>query len=82
MQNVQTLATAPTYADTQALIDGYTRELEARRESLLDDVAIYRLKLHDLNELDPLDFTGLGKLYRSHIAHAEALLNEFDLAGE
>lgn len=63
------------------LVDGYVAELAARRLQLVDDLALYRAKLVDLEQLDPLDFTGLGKLYRAHVMHIEALLEEFDGAG-
>jgi hypothetical protein len=65
----------------QTLVDGYAAELDARRAQLREDLAHYRAKLRDLNQLDPLDFTGLAKLYRAHVAHIEALLDEFDGAG-
>ena len=45
---------------------------------LLDDLAIYESRVRDLDELDPLDFTGLGKLYRAHVAQIEELLKGFD----
>jgi hypothetical protein len=66
---------------TQRLIDGYAAELAARRLQLEDDLSVYRSKLRDLGQLDPLDFTGLGKLYRAHVAHIEVLLQEFDGVG-
>lgn len=66
---------------SRSLVDGYAAELAARRLQLIDDLALYRSKLVDLNQLDPLDFTGLGKLYRAHVAHIAALLDEFDGAG-
>ncbi len=63
---------------TQLLIHDYETELDERRSQLLDDLAVYEGKVRDLEELDPLDFTGLGKLYRSHVAQIEELLKEFD----
>jgi len=63
---------------SRSLVDGYVAELAARRLQLQDDLALYRSKLVDLNQLDPLDFTGLGKLYRAHVSHIEVLLDEFD----
>ncbi len=74
---LQTVATDPNPA-TQRLIDNYAAEILLRRNQLLDDLAIYESKLRDLDQLDPLDFTGLGNLYRSHISQIEALLKEFD----
>ena len=68
---LQTVATDPNPA-TQRLIDNYAAEILLRRNQLLDDLAIYESKLRDLDQLDPLDFTGLGNLYR-----LEALLKEF-----
>lgn len=70
--------TAPA---TQILIDGYAAEIAARHAQLLDDRAVYQAKLADLAQLDPLDFTGLGQLYRAHVSHIDALLKEFDNDG-
>ncbi|CAN0472979.1 unnamed protein product, partial [Phaeothamnion confervicola] len=56
------------------LIEGYAAEIAARREQLLEDRALYRVKLDDLRELDPADFTGLSKLYRVHLGQIEQLL--------
>ncbi len=64
-----------------ALVAAYDAELSARRSHLLDDLAIYRDKLRDLERLDPLDFTGLQELYRAHARHIEQLLTEFDGTG-
>jgi len=63
---------------TRRLIEGYAAEIAARRTQLLEDRALYRLKLDDLRELDPTDFTGLTKLYRAHLGQIELLLKEFD----
>lgn len=63
---------------TQLLIDDYQTEIDERRNQLLDDLAIYESRVRDLDELDPLDFTGLGKLYRAHVAQIEELLKGFD----
>lgn len=65
---------------TRRLIEGYAAEIAARRQQLLDDRALYRVKLDDLYELDPSDFTGLTKLYRAHLAQIELLLKEFERA--
>ncbi len=63
---------------TRRLIEGYAAEIAARREQLLDDHALYSIKLNDLRELDPANFTGLSKLYRAHLSQIELLLKEFD----
>ena len=63
---------------TRRLIEGYTAEIAARRAQLLEDRALYQIKLDDLRELDPADFTGLSKLYRAHLGQIEQLLKEFD----
>ena len=68
-------STAPA---TQRLIEGYAAEIAARHAQLVEDRALYQGKLADLGELDPLDFTGLAKLYRAHLVQIEALLKEFD----
>lgn len=64
-------------ATNQTLVDGYAAEIAARQAQLQDDLGLYTAKLGDLKQLDPLDFTGLGKLYSSHVEHIEALLGEF-----
>lgn len=63
------------------LIDAYAGELAARRRLLLDDRAGYRHKLADVAALDPLDFTGLARLYGEHLRHIELLLAELDPPG-
>ncbi len=63
---------------TRRLIEGYAAEIAARREQLLEDHSLYQVKLDDLRELDPADFTGLTKLYRAHLGQIELLLKEFD----
>jgi hypothetical protein len=67
---------------TRRLIAGYVAEISERRQQLLADRALYRDKLDSLRELDPLEFTGLPKLYRAHLAQIEALLEEFDTPAE
>ena len=63
---------------TRRLIEGYAAEIAARREQLIEDSALYQVKLDDLRELDPDDFTGLSKLYHVHLSQIEQLLKEFD----
>lgn len=77
----QTLELPAANAATRLLIADYENELHERRSQLLDDLAVYEGKVRDLDELDPLDFTGLGKLYRSHIDEIKELLKEFDSDG-
>lgn len=71
-----------TLTVTQRLIEGYTAEIEARRLQLNEDLALYRRRLGDLAQLDPLDFTGLAQLYRTHVSQIEALLQGFDNRGD
>lgn len=65
----------------QQTVAAYDAEIQARREQLADDLAIYRGKLQDLKKLDPLDFTGLQHLYTAHVQQIESLLDEFNSAG-
>lgn len=58
------------------LIDAYAAELADRRTQLLRDLGVYRRKLSNLVALDPLDVTGLGRLYREHVRHIEHLLDQ------
>lgn len=60
-----------------SLVEDYAAELAARYAELHADLALYRGKLDDLRQLDPLDFTGLGSLYHRHVEHLEALIEEF-----
>ncbi len=75
-QSETRLVTAST-ANNQNLVDGYAAEIAARYAQLEADLSLYTAKLGDLKQLDPLDFTGLAKLYRTHVEHIEALLQEF-----
>ena len=74
---LETVETIPTHS-AQHLVNGYAAEIRERRDQLLDDLAIYESKLRDTDHLDPLDFTGLGKLYRGHVIQIRNLLEEFD----
>lgn len=65
-------------ASLNKLVDGYASEIAARRAHLLGDLSIYQGKLRDLAQLDPLDFTGLQRMYGSHIRQIEQLAAEFD----
>ena len=60
------------------LIAGYVDELAARRQQLLADRALYRIKLDYLAEVDPREFTGLTKLYRAHLVQIDVLLKAFE----
>jgi hypothetical protein len=70
--------------DTQAptpladIVRQYADEIDQRRRQLCDDLADYESKLEDLRQLDPLDFTGLAKIYRGHTSHIRKLLNAID----
>ena len=74
---LETVDTSPTRS-AQHLVNAYAAEIRERRDQLLDDLAIYESKLRDIDQLDPLDFTGLGKLYRGHVILIRNLLKEFD----
>ena len=56
----------------------YAAEIEARRRQLEDELGQFETKLLDLEQLDPLDFTGLGLMYRNHAANIRRLLSEFE----
>ena len=56
----------------------YAAEIEARRRQLEDELGHFEEKLLDLEQLDPLDFTGLGLMYRNHAANVRRLLSEFE----
>lgn len=60
------------------LVARYSNELEQRRSQLRGELAHFELKLGDLKQLDPSDFTGLSKVYEKHANHIRRLLSEFD----
>jgi hypothetical protein len=57
--------------DTVASINN---ELGERRRQLCDDLEYFELKLKELDKLDPLDFTGLSKIYVKHAGNIRSLL--------
>jgi hypothetical protein len=72
---------ADNSADIAPLVDRvarYTAEINERRRQLGEELVYFETKLHDLAELDPQDFTGLGKVYGEHAQHIRRLLQEFD----
>ncbi len=64
------------HAPLENLLDQYAGEIEAQRAQLIDDLEYFQAKLRELEALDPLDFTGLGKVYREHEQRISALLAE------
>ena len=56
----------------------YAAEIDERRQQLTQELVHFETKLRDLSRLDPLDFTGLGKVYSGHANHIRRLLEEFD----
>lgn len=72
---------ADNSADIAPLIDmvaRYTAEIDERRQQLSEELAYFETKLRDLAQLDPQDFTGLGKVYGEHARHIQRLLQEFE----
>ena len=59
----------------ERIVERYAEELDKRKVQLSQDLRYYKYKLAELKEIDPLDFTGLTKIYRQHVARIEALLN-------
>lgn len=53
-------------APLENLLDEYAGEIETQRAQLIDDLEYFQAKLRELETLDPLDFTGLAKVYREH----------------
>ena len=60
------------------MVAHYGRELDKRKSQLTDDLDYFEAKLRDLEELDPLDFTGLGNVYREHAEQIRSLLDVID----
>ena len=65
-----------TLAPLENLLDEYAGEIEAQRTQLIDDLEYFQSKLRELEMLDPLDFTGLGEVYREHEKRIDELLND------
>ena len=63
------------------LVAHYTAEINERRRQLRDELSYFETKLRDLEQLDPLDFTGLTKINREHATHIRRLLSGFDEDG-
>jgi hypothetical protein len=60
------------------MVAHYAYEIGQRRQRLSDDLAYFESKLQDLGQLDPLDFTGLAKIYCEHASHIRGLLAEIE----
>lgn len=60
------------------MVARYTAEIDARRLQLSEELVYFETKLRDLAQLDPQDFTGLGKVYGEHARHIRRLLQEFE----
>lgn len=60
------------------MVARYAAEIDQRRRQLTEELEHFEAKLRDLSQLDPLDFTGLGKVYSEHANHIRHLLGEFD----
>lgn len=72
---------ADNSANIAPLIDmvaRYTAEIDERRRQLSEELVYFETKLRDLAQLDPQDFTGLGKVYAEHAGHIRGLLQEFE----
>jgi len=67
-----------TIAPLADMVAHYAYEIDQRRQRLSVDLAYFESKLRDLGELDPLDFTGLAKIYCEHASHIRRLLAEID----
>ena len=67
-----------TLAPLENLLDEYAGEIEAQRAQLIDDLEYFQAKLRELEMLDPLDFTGLGKVYREHEQRIGTLLDDMN----
>ena len=65
-------------APLENLLDEYAGEIETQRIQLMDDLQYFQTKLGELEMLDPLDFTGLGKVYREHAQRIDGLLNDMN----
>lgn len=62
-------------APLEQLIERYTAQINAHHDQLLGDLEYVRTQLHALETIDPLDNTGLGKIYRRHAKRIDSLLS-------
>jgi len=62
------------------MVAHYAAEIDERRNQLSQELEHFESKLRDLVQLDPMDFTGLTKVYREHASHIRRLLSEFEQA--
>jgi hypothetical protein len=60
------------------MVAQYARQIDDRKQQLSCDLKYFENKLRDLEQLDPLDFTGLGAIYRDHASHIRHLLESID----
>ncbi len=57
----------------------YAQRIDDRRIQLARDLIFYRGKLAELDQIDPLDFTGLKRIYNNHVHRTSALLHSLDV---
>ncbi len=57
------------------LVRIYAQQIDDRRAQLEHDLAYYHSKLAELAQIDPLDFTGLKRIYTSHAERTRGLLD-------
>lgn len=69
---------SPDIAPLIDMVARYTAEIDERRRQLSEELVYFETKLRDLAQLDPQDFTGLGKVYGEHSRHIRRLLQEFE----
>jgi hypothetical protein len=56
----------------------YAQRIDEHRTQLERDLDFYRGKLAELDEIDPLDFTGLKRIYSNHVHRTRELLQSLD----
>lgn len=74
---IQPVANAPEARPMVALanlVRIYEQQIDDRKVQLQHDLAYYQAKLGELDKIDPLDFTGLKRIYSSHVERTRGLL--------
>lgn len=60
------------------VVDLYAQRIDEHRLQLEQDLRFYQGKLGELAKIDPLDFTGLKRIYSNHCRRTRELLDSLE----